>query len=85
MNRGVRQDELSATIASAIWEGKAIIIGTDGLVVQDPLATYLLIYDINLPNRGQAKQMSKVADSSSSLQLLSTWTHIRNIRKRRHY
>jgi hypothetical protein len=41
MNRGVRQDELSETIARAIWEGNAIM-GTDG-PMQDPIATYSFV------------------------------------------
>jgi hypothetical protein len=45
MNRGVRQNELSETIAGAIWEGKAIM-GTDGSV-QDPVVTYSFVISIS--------------------------------------
>jgi hypothetical protein len=45
MNRGVWQDEMSETIARAIWEGKAIM-GTDGSV-QDPVATYSFVISIS--------------------------------------
>lgn len=45
MNRGVRQNELSETIARAIWKGKAIV-GTDGSV-QDPVVTYSFVMSIS--------------------------------------
>jgi hypothetical protein len=46
MNRGVRQNESSETIAQAIWEGKAIM-GTHGSV-RDPVATnYLFVISIS--------------------------------------
>jgi hypothetical protein len=45
MNRSVRQNELSETIAQPIWEGKAIM-GTAGSV-KDPVATYSFV--IHLP------------------------------------
>jgi hypothetical protein len=41
-NRNVEQNEQSETIARAIWEGKAIMGGTDGSV-QDPTATYSFV------------------------------------------
>jgi hypothetical protein len=42
MNRGVRQDELSETIARAIWEGGKAIMGTDGSVHATRPCCYLL-------------------------------------------
>jgi hypothetical protein len=45
MNCGVRQNELSETIAWAIWEGKTIM-GSDGSV-QDPVATYSFVIFIS--------------------------------------
>jgi hypothetical protein len=45
MNRGVRQNEFSETIARAIWERKAIM-GTDGSV-RDPVATYSFVISIS--------------------------------------
>jgi hypothetical protein len=45
MNHGMRQNELSETIAQAIWEGKAVM-GTDGSV-KDPVATYSFVISIS--------------------------------------
>jgi hypothetical protein len=47
MNQGVDQIEQSETsIARAIWEGKAILMGTDGSV-QDPIASYSFVISIS--------------------------------------
>jgi hypothetical protein len=49
MNHRVMQNEMCKTIARAIWEGKAILMGTDGSV-QDPIATYSFVISISQPD-----------------------------------
>jgi hypothetical protein len=64
MNRGMRQNKSSETIARAIWEGKAIM-GTDGSAHNPVAATYSFVISIS---RTDVKTSVKAADSFLRLQ-----------------
>jgi hypothetical protein len=91
MNRGVWQNELTETIARAIWEEGKAIMGTDGSV-QDPIATYLFVISISrtdiktsvngggfLPPTAQPVSSRSVLEMSRSGALLAGLTWIQEL------